>query len=265
MSLKLFTRQLHANLAAACIVGAVIALYAVCVTMMYDPALGESLDAMKDAMPELFAAFGMAGSSTTLADFMINYLQQFLLVCLPLVLVALATRRMLAQPLETGSLSCVISLPLGRHRIIATYLCALFALLAGLLIVTTAIEVGCAEALFPGELDTAALLRANAGLLPLWSFLGAVCFLAVIASRRADRGFATGLGICLASYLATMLADMAEGWEFLDAINPLAFYDAYGLAAGEPSAAAGCVALAAAALALAAVAALVFGRRDFSI
>ena len=106
MILPLFMHELRSCLFPTFIIAAVAILYAGVIVGMYDPALGESLALMRDAMPELFAAFGMADQGTTLLEFMVNYLYGFLLVALPLVLVAVLTAFELAcaQALFPGEL-----------------------------------------------------------------------------------------------------------------------------------------------------------------
>lgn len=88
MIVPLFKRELRSCLLPTAIVAAVTVLYAGVIIGMFDPELGESLALMRDAMPELFAAFGMADQGTTLLEFVVNYLHGFLLVVLPLVLAA---------------------------------------------------------------------------------------------------------------------------------------------------------------------------------
>ena len=72
MILPLFRYELRSCLFPTFIIAAAAILYAGVIVGMYDPALGESLALMRDAMPELFAAFGMADQGTTLLEFMVN-------------------------------------------------------------------------------------------------------------------------------------------------------------------------------------------------
>ena len=66
MILPLFRYELRSCLFPTFIIAAVVILYAGVIISMYDPALGESLALMRDAMPELFAAFGMESYADTL-------------------------------------------------------------------------------------------------------------------------------------------------------------------------------------------------------
>ena len=109
MILPLFRHELRCCLFPTAIITAVVVLYAGVIIGMYDPALGESLALMRDAMPELFAAFGMADQGTTLLEFMANYLYGFLLVALPLVLVAVLASRLVVRHIERGSISYLLA------------------------------------------------------------------------------------------------------------------------------------------------------------
>ena len=59
MILPLFRHELRSCLFPTAIIAAVVVLYACVIIGMYDPELGESLALIRDAMPELFAAFGL--------------------------------------------------------------------------------------------------------------------------------------------------------------------------------------------------------------
>ena len=64
MNRTLFAKELRANLFVSLIIAAVLAMYIGVIVSMYDPELGESLDAMMQSMPEMFAAFGMSVQSS---------------------------------------------------------------------------------------------------------------------------------------------------------------------------------------------------------
>ena len=51
MNRALFAKELRANLFVSLIIAAVLAMYIGVIVSMYDPELGESLDAMMQSMP----------------------------------------------------------------------------------------------------------------------------------------------------------------------------------------------------------------------
>ena len=71
-------------------------MYIAEVAYLYDPEVSESLALIQEAMPEFFAAFGMANAASTLLDFLINYLYGFLLTALLVVLAVYLAQRLLA-------------------------------------------------------------------------------------------------------------------------------------------------------------------------
>ena len=265
MNRTLFAKELRANLFVSLIIAAVLAMYIGVIVSMYDPELGESLDAMMQSMPELFAAFGMATQTSTLVDFLLNYLYGFLLTLMPFAFILIVVNKLVVKPVDRGTMAYLLATPNSRTRIVVTLAAALVALLALLLAITIGSEFLCAELMFPGELDGQALMRANAGLFALWLFLAGMCFLSACLFSSAGRALWVGGGLGVLFFLMQMVAQVGDRFEFLDSINPLMLYDAYGLAAGEGSAFAGASALLVAGVALFAIAAAVFNRRDLSL
>lgn len=265
MNKTLFAKELRANLFVSGIIAAVLAMYIGMIVSMFDPKLGESLDLMMQSMPEIFAAFGMATQATTLIDFMLNYLYGFLLTVFILVLILIMANKLMVRYLDRGAMAYLLATPNSRTRIACTMIGVMVAILAGLMVVVTALEAGFAEALFPGELDMQALLQVNAGLLALWLAIAGLCFLSACLFSNATAALWAGGGLSILFFLMQMASKVGDKFEFLDNVNPLTLFDYYGLAAGDASAMGGAIALAAAAVALFAAAVVVFDRRNLSI
>ena len=176
MILPLFKHELRFCLFPTFIIAAVVILYTCVIIGMYDPELGESLALMRDAMPELFAAFGMADQGTTLLEFVVNYLYGFLLVVLPLVLVAVLASRLVVRHIERGSISYLLAQPIGRTRLMLSQAGVLAFCLVLLMVVLTAFELVAARAMFPGELAVSDLVAVNAAMFCLWLFLSGACW-----------------------------------------------------------------------------------------
>lgn len=198
MSLTLYAMELRRGLASFVAIMAVIIMYVVSVIYMYDPETTESLGRIMEAMPEAFAVFGMANLATTMTDFLLNYLYGALLTWMPLLLVMMVVNRMLVRPVERGSLAYVLALPLGRARIAATLAAVVLTILVAAMVLVAVVQLGFSESLFPGELDRAAVLRANAGLLCLWVFMAGSCFASACALRdtRAALFVAGAVAFC---------------------------------------------------------------------
>ena len=157
---------------------AVLSLYVSMITAMFDPKLNATLDEIVTAMPQLMNMVGMQAGSSSLGGFLINYLYGFLLLLLPLVFSILAANRLVARWVDTGSMAYLLVSPNTRARVARTQ--ALVLIAGGTLLTAycTALAVGCAAAMFPGELDVPAYLVVNAGLLCLHLALGGFCFFA---------------------------------------------------------------------------------------
>lgn len=265
MNRTLFAKEVKSSLFVASIVAATLVMYIAVVVAMFDPELGASLDMMMESMPELFAAFGMATQSSTLIEFLINYLYGFLLALFPLVLILIMVNKLVVRYIDRGTMSYLLATPNSRATIIVTVAAVLVAVLALVMIVVTASEIVSSEAMFPSELDMAALARANVGLFGLWVFMAGLCFLSACLFSHAGLALWAGGGLCILSYFLQVVSQIGEKFEFLKYATPLTLLDSYGLAAGEASAVGGVVALYAMGCVFFAVAVAVFCRRDLAI
>lgn len=265
MNLALYLRELRRGAFSVVVIGAVLALYIVSVVYMYDPAITENLGLIMDAMPDMFAAFGMSNAATTMTEFLLNYLYGFLFTWVPLLLVMMAVNRMVVRPIDRGSLSSVLSSPVSRLRIAITFAMVMLTVLATTLALILVVQTTAAESLFPGELDYAELLRASAGLLCLWVFMAGLCFASACSLHDARTALWGGGGACLAMFLIEMVTQVGEGLELLQDVNPVSLFDPYALAAASVDAAWHAAILAVVGLALFALGAVAFCRRDFDV
>lgn len=265
MNKTLFAKEMRSSVFVTAIIAMVLAMYVSMIVSMFDPELGESLDMMMASMPDLFSAFGMAKPSTTLVDFMFNYLYGFLLTAFPIVLILILVNKLVVRYIDRGTMAYLLATPVSRVRIAGTLAGVLVIVLVVLMVIVTLLEVGTAAALFPGELDVEALLRANVGLLGLWIALAGLCFVSACLFSNAALALWAGGGLCILSFLVQMVAQVGDKFEFMKYATPLTLFDAYGLAANEASAWAGVAALFAGGIVLFGVAIAVFNRRDLNI
>ncbi|HJA01550.1 ABC transporter permease subunit [Candidatus Collinsella stercoripullorum] len=260
----LFTRELRSAALPALVVACVLALYAGVIVSMYDPGLGASLELMRESMPELFAAFGMADQGTTLLEFLVNYLYGFLLVVFPLVLAALLADRLMVRHIERGSVTYLLAQPVSRTRLAISQLLVLLTCMVALMAALTVFELAVAQALFPGELDAAGLLAVNASTLCLWVLFAGVCWASACALPVVAAARWTGVAVCTIFVLAQMLSGVGDELSWLADVTPIALFDPLGVASGDTGAVAGAAALAASGIALFALGTAAFSRRDLS-
>lgn len=246
------------------IIGAVLAMYAGVVTSMFDPELGESLQMMMEAMPQMFAAFGMANPGSTLAAFLANYLYGFLYLALPLVLILLLNSRFMVRWIDRGSMAWLLAAPLPRRKLAATQAAALSAAVTLLCLWIAGLGLALAEGMFPGELEMERFFWMNLGLWALLQLLAAICFLAGCAVPDSRLATGAGGGLCVLFLLLDMLAGMDEAWEALRFFTPLTLYDPMALSEGTAHLWM-VAALAGAALVLYGLGTAIFCRRDLSL
>lgn len=261
----LFTRELRSAALPTLVIACVLALYAGVIVSMYDPGLGASLELMREAMPELFAAFGMADQGTTLLEFLVNYLYGFLLVVFPLVLAALLADRLMVRHIERGSITYLLAQPVSRSHLALSQLIVLLTCMVALMAALTVFELAVAQVLFPGELGAAELLAVNASTLCLWLLFAGICWASACALPVVAAARWAGVAVCIAFILINMASGVGEGLSWLADITPLALFDPLGVAAGDAAALSGSVVLAVSGLALAALGIARFSRRDLSV
>ena len=268
MSLALFTKELRSYAIPTLVVTAILAMYIACIAYMYDPEIAQSLDDLMDIMPELYAAFGMANPTDSMLDFLLNYLFGFLFTLMPLIIVMIAINRSIIRPIDRGSMAYLLATPASRLRISTTLALALIAVMALVMVAVVAIQIGCCETMFPGELDIPGLLAASAGLFALWLFMCGLCFACATIIPDTRIGFWAGGGLCVVMVLMQMVSQMGDGLSSLKRYNPIQLFDCYALAGGgaaaSDAAVQACI-LGAMGIVLFCLGIAVFCRRDLSL
>lgn len=236
LNATLLKRGIKANYKILLIFMAVLTLYSSMIVAMFDPALGESLNAMAQSMPQIFAAFGMLHAGVTLIDFMVNYLYGFLLVMFPLIFVILLASRLMTRYIDGGSMAYLLATPNRRRKIALTqaFVMALFILC--LVIYVTLICMIVSGAMFPGELDVRKFMLLNIGLYGLLFFFGGLSFCAACIFNDARFSYGLGAGLPIAFILIEMLSQVGDKMEKLKYLTPLTLFDAYGIIGGKEDA-----------------------------
>ena len=115
--------------------------------------------------------------------------------------------KLMVRYLDRGAMAYLLATPNSRTRIACTMIGVMVAMLVGAHGgLVTALEVGFAEALFPGELDMQALVQVNAGLLALWLAMAGLCFLSACLFSNATAALWTGGGLCILFFLMQMVS-----------------------------------------------------------
>lgn len=265
MNFTLLKKEIKSNWLLLVIFLGVLSVYGGMITMMFDPKMGDSLKAMADSMPDLFAAFGMLNVGTTLLEFVSGYLYGVLFIAFPGVFIIILTNRLAARYVDNGSMAYLLAAPVKRRRIMLTQAAFLLLCLIVLVGFVTGLILAFGEMLFPDELDIPAFLRLNAGLLGLLIFFGGACFCASCFFNESKTASAIGTGVVVYSLLMQMLSRVGERFEFLKYATPLTLFDVDGLCAGDAKAWLGCAALYAAGIACTVIGIVRFDRRDLPL
>lgn len=265
MNGTLFQKEIKSNWILLVIFLAVLSVYGSMIVMMFDPKMGDSLRLMADSMPDLFAAFGMAEVGTTLLEFISGYLYGMLFVAFPGVFVIILTNRLAAKYVDNGSMAYLLAVPEKRWRIMLTQ--GVFLLLTLVIMVgyVTCLVLAFSEALFPGEMETAAFLRVNAGLLGLLVFLGGACFCVSCFSNESKVSSAISTGVVVYSILVQMISQVGEKFKNLKYATPLTLFNIEGLSAGNNEAWLSCVVLYIVGFVLMGIGIVRFSRRDLPL
>ena len=265
MKFPLFGRSLRSLLPLVSAIAVVLAFYIGTVVYLYDPEVSESLQLVQEAMPELFAVFGMANPSDSLCDFLLNYLYGFMFAGALVLMAAYMAQRLVVGPAKDGSLARLLASPHSRFRLAFTLMAAEAVAIVVVVAFLWVSEVVFCELLFPGDLDQVALAKANMGLIALGLFAASLCFASGCLFQRPGLGLWVGTGACALFLLMGLAASTGEGLEWLASASPFSLYDAYGLAAGEGEAVLGSLALLGASAVFFAAALAAFCHRDFSL
>lgn len=265
MSGVLYRREMKNSGKLLVIFAAILTLYISMIIPMFDPEMAGLLRQFEQAMPEVMAAVGMTGSGSTLLGFMTSYLYGMLLLVFPMVFGILRANGLVAKYVDRGSMAFLVTAGVPRRKVAATQAAVLVSGIVLLLAYCTALELGVAQASFPGELAWGELLRVNLGLLGLQLCLGGFCFLCSCCFQETRYSLAVGAGIPVLMYVMQMVANMGDKGEVLKYASVFTLFRPEELASGEGQAIAGTVVLYGLALVFFAAAVRVFVRKDLPV
>lgn len=265
MNVTLFKKEMKSNRILLIIFLGVLSMYAVMITMMFDPKLGDSLRMMSDSMPQLFSAFGMANVGSTLIEFVTGYLYGILFTALPGVYIIILANKLAAKYVDNGSMAYLLAVPQKRRKIILTQ--GIF-LLMNLVVMTaycTALILAAGGILFPGKMDVQGFLRVNVGLLGLLVFFAGACFCASCFCNESKNSSAVSTAIVVYTILVQMLSQAGDKFENLKYATPLTLFQIKGLIVSDTQAWAACAVLYIVGLVLMGVGIARFSKRDLPL
>lgn len=225
----------------------------------------QSMQESLDQFPELSAAFGFNTSVSGLTGYLASLLFGMILVVYPLVYVLMAAVRLVARPIDKGSMACLLASPHSRTAVAGAKAVYLAGSIIALMAATALINGLLCEVLYPGELTWGPFLLLYGGVALLQLALGGIAFFASCLSNQTRTAVGFSAAASIGFYLLQMLSHVSGSLDWLRYLTPFSLFDANGLAAADAGA---CWLL----LPLAALAALfyvlgiaVFRRRDLSV
>lgn len=233
MNTTLLKKEMKSNWILFVIFLGVVSLYGVMIVMMFDPKMGESLKMMADSMPQIFAAFGMLNVGVTLLEFITGYLYGMLLIVFPAVYIIILANRLVAKYVDNGSMAYLLAVPEKRRKTVTSQAVFLVLSLVVMVVYITCLLLATEQIMFPGELDTAAFIRVNVGLLGLMVFLAGVCFCASCLCNESKISTGIGTAVVVYAVLVQMISRVGDKFEYLKYATPLTLFDVDGLSAGD--------------------------------
>lgn len=265
MNITLLKKEIKSNWLLLIIFLAVLTMYGVMVTMMYEPELGESLKMMAESMPEIFAAFGMAEVGETLLEFLSGYLYGMLFVAFPGVFIIILTNRLCAKYVDNGSMAYLLAGPGKRREIMRTQAIFMVGCLVLMVLYVFGLLAVTSKILFPGELDMAGFFCVNVGLLGILLFFGGAGFFVSCLSNESRHAVGFTSAVVVYTILVQMISQVGDKFENLKYITPVTLFDVEGLSLGEAKAWIMCAVLYLTGIALICAGIVKFNRRDLPL
>lgn len=265
MSKALFKKEIKSNYKLILIFMAVLTMYSSMIISMFDPKLGDKLNAFMETMPDVFSAFGMTDSGTTLIEFMGNYLYGFLYIALPAVFILILSNKLIARYIDRGSMAYLLSTGNKRRKIALSQAMFMVMSIFILVVFVTVLCIGVSGAIFPDGLNVPKLLVLNTGLFGLLLFLSGMCFFICCVCNDAKRAVGISSAFTIGFLLVQMVSQVGDKFEFLKYINPLTLFEPTKIISGETSGVVMFCILYGAAIVLFAMGTICFNRRDLSI
>ena len=243
MCLTLYKKEMKSNSKILFIFMAVIALYSSMIVAMYDPKLTSSLDMMAESMPQIFAAFNMTHVSTTLLDFITNYLYGFILIAFPFLFCVIITHRLLSRYIDKGSMAYLLSTHHSRRSIVFTQLIVLLTNIIILILWAFFLILILSMVMFDENIEIIDFMFVNIGLLGLHCFLASLCYFGgcVFNDTKYSIGFGAGLGVFF--ILVQMISQVGDKFEFLKYMTPMTLFQPQEIISGANEAYIGIIVL----------------------
>ena len=127
----------------------------------------------------------------------------------------------------------LLAVPQKRWKIMMTQCIFMLVSLIVIVAYVTCLVLVVSEVLFPGEMETAAFIRINVGLLGILVFFGGACFCASCFSNESKISSAVSTAVVVYSILIQMISQVGDKFEKIKYATPMTLFDIEGLSAGD--------------------------------
>ena len=164
---------------------AVLMIYFVVISSLYNPDDMGALDNMMSMLPaEVIDAFGMGNAATTYTTMIANYFYGFIVLLFPTIWMIVSANGVVAKHVDRGSMANLLSTPHSRWNIAGTQAGFIVGSMTALLALFSLLGLAAAQALFPGALDAAVYGRLNLSVWLTFFALSGICLLYTSPSPR---------------------------------------------------------------------------------
>lgn len=211
----------------------ILAMYSIVIIWMYDPEFANMLTQYQDMMPDMMAAFGMMGDTSSMIAFMNTYLYGFLMLIIPMIFEIMIIDHFVMKYVDNGSLACILATPNSRKKIIVTQIIAIVVSVFLLIGTTAFIGYLSATIMFPGELDIKKYILLNVSIFLLHLTISSIAFLAACHFNEEKNYFLVGAGVPIAFYLLQMLSNMGDNLKNLKYFTLYTLFPAQQIVSGN--------------------------------
>lgn len=213
---------------------ALFTMYMLVILNMYDKGNADLMQGLASIKmsKELMAAFGFTAPPPGLTGFIAGYLYGFLLLALPLVTLLVIANRLVASLVDQGSMAAILSTPHTRRSVAATQALFLLSVLVLQVVWVTALGFIVSGINHPGQLDHAAFLRLNLGLLLTHLAVSGIAFFASCLFSDTRWSLTVGSGLPVFFLIVQLLINASPGDTWLRYLTLFSLFPADELTGG---------------------------------
>ncbi|MBQ2665195.1 ABC transporter permease subunit [Methanobrevibacter sp.] len=152
----------------------------------------------------------------TLIGFMSNSFYALMAIIFPMVYSIVVANRMIAEPVDRGSMASFLSTPMSRHKLTITS--ALYLILSLMVMwgVATIVGITAANAFQPDALDVDTFLMLNLGVFLYHFAISSISFCSSCIFNTSKNSLLIGGGLPLMFFVISLFIKLSDSLEFLE-------------------------------------------------